>query len=237
MFAHAYQGRVGIESSAADFELFFSDLLASEDDFVLQRGSSALAGYTLDFAKAAPRLLAYKEVRYHEILPRMMALVPSLKLVGIVRDPREVIASWVGAPREFRAEWDLLAEWRDAPSKNLGQPGSWYGFERWKALAALLGQLAERFPARTRILRYEDLVADPAREADALFAWCGLAPGEQTRRFLSRSRTEDDGHAYGVLRSAARLARPLAERLPAGISDAICRDLEGTPLARYLASQ
>ena len=237
MFAHAFKGRVHAQATRQDFDAFFADLLETQDDFVLQRGASALAGYTLAFEKSTPRLLAYKEVRYHEVLPRLLEVVPHSRLLGIVRDPRDVLASWVSAPREFRAEWSLAAEWREAPSKNLGRPESWYGFERWCELTRLLEALAAKHPARVRMVRYEDLVGDPVPEVAALFHWCGLGPDDQTQRFLARSQSEDDGQTYGVLRAAAQRGARAAETLPPTILKSIVQTLEGSPLARYLSAR
>src|SRR5690606_751005 len=136
-FSHAFRGRVDAASDASTLRHFFDELLASDDDFVLQRGASALAGYELAFDKRDATHLVYKEVRFHDLLEPLLERLPELHAIGLVRDPRAVVASWSAAPREFRAEWVLQDEWREAPSKNVGHPENWYGFSRWRELANL----------------------------------------------------------------------------------------------------
>src|SRR5690606_6469057 len=161
LFSYAFKGRVGAHSSRQEFLDLFADLATTEDDFVLQRGKAALAGYQMSFPKAEPTHLVYKEVRYHGVLERMLDEVSEARLVAIVRDPRDVIGSWLKAPREFQPGWNIANEWRDALSKNAGKEENWYGFSRWKELARLFDSLAGRHPDRVLVVRYEELLAAP----------------------------------------------------------------------------
>src|SRR5690625_3598820 len=136
-FAHAFRDRVNSTSSRGELETFFTDLLDTQDDFVLQRNEARLAQREIQFQKTAATHLVYKEVRFHDLLPHLLERLPELRAVGLVRDPRAVIASWVRAPREFQADWELGDEWRNAPLKNAGQNENWYGFARWKELASM----------------------------------------------------------------------------------------------------
>lgn len=232
LFSYAFKNRVGPRSSRQEFLDFFADLVATEDDFVLQRGKAALAGYQMSFPKVTPTHLVYKEVRYHDILDRLLDEVPEARLVAIVRDPRDVIGSWVKAPREFQAEWDIAGEWRDAPSKNAGREENWYGFSRWKELAHLFDRLAGKHPRRVVIVRYEELLAEPLERVASLFSACGLQMPASTREFLAESRQRDDGAPYGVFRKAGQEASRL--HLPGEVAAEIVKELSGTPLARYL---
>lgn len=231
-FAHAFRGRIDVSTGPAGLERFFDDLLSTDDDFVLQRASLALAGYELAFDKRGITHLVYKEVRFHDLLEPLLERMPRLHAVGIVRDPRAVIASWAAAPREFRPEWCLHDEWREAPSKNGGQPENWYGFVRWRELAVLFLRLRERFPGQFSLVRYEDLVAAPGATLGGLFEACGLPMTLQVHDFLRRSRGEDDGSPYGVLRDARRTSSP---DLDASVRDAIESELRGDPAECFLA--
>src|SRR5436305_252996 len=68
LFSYAFKQRLTSTSTRREIELFFDDLLFTEDDFVLQRGAASLAGYSLEFEKAEITHLVYKEVRYHCVL-------------------------------------------------------------------------------------------------------------------------------------------------------------------------
>lgn len=230
-FAHAFRARVDAARTPEALEAILDEIAVTEDEFILQRGSAALARETLEFPKREITRLVYKEVRYHNLLPLLLQ-IPRLRGVGIVRNPLDVLASWVRAPREFRPEWRLADEWRFAPSKNQGRPAEFYGYARWKAAALLFERLQAADPARFRIVSYEALVGDPVGESAALFAFAGLPMCDQVEAFLARSTSFEDGDPYGVLRGAGGLGD--TGDLPDDIRQAVRDDLSGTPLEKHL---
>lgn len=234
-FAHAFRGRVDEASPCAQWLAFFQDLLHTSDDFVLQRGDAQLARSQPSFLKEAVTHLVYKEVRFHHLLPTLLREMPALRLVAIVRDPRDVIASWLAAPREFKPEWSVLDEWRGAPSKNTGLQENWYGFDRWVELTGLMLTLQKQYPQRMRLVRYEDLVAAPLQTLEALFTFCDLRVTPQVEQFLRDSTSQDDGETYGVHRAHDRLGihRPLPEQIERDIR----AQLQGTPLEAFLKAE
>lgn len=233
-FSYAFRGRVDAHSDAAFLHAFFSDLLATEDAFVLQVGDARLAAATPHFVKNDISHLVYKEVRFHHLLPHLLDTLPRLKVIGIVRDPRAVLASWSRAPREFDPTWSLTEQWRDAPLKNAGLEENWYGYTRWKQLAQSFLSLESRHPHRFRLVRYEELVQRPAHALRTLFDFCGLEMTPQSRQFLADSTTLGDGDAYSVFRAHGDLR---AIPIDPGIEACIAAELRGTPLQRFLCSR
>lgn len=235
LFSYAFKGALTPTSSRADVERFFAAIAATDDPFVRQVEQRARGVYPRFTTDREPRVVAYKEVRYHEVLPRLLAVDPDLRGVALIRDPRAVIHSWASAPREFRRDlgWEIAAEWRHARSKNQGRPEEWFGFERWVASSRLFLDLAERHPQRFLIVRYGDLVERTEDVVGRVFAHCGLAVGPPTRAFLdaSRSRTVDD--PYAVFRSSVD-RDAWRGRLPDAIARSIEEELAGTPLERFL---
>jgi hypothetical protein len=231
-FSHAFRGRLTARSGTDEMRRFFEDLLQTDDAFVTQTGDARLARDLPAFAKAPPTHLVYKEVRFHDLMEPILAGLPRARLIGIVRDPVQVIESWVEAPREFRREWSIASEWRAAQGKNAGLPENWYGFDRWKALARLFLDLERRYPGRFMIVRYGDLVADTVACMKKLFGFAGLSPTSQTAQFIRDSTSRDDGDPYGVHRAGQPAARM---RLPGEVRAAIVQDLAGSDLARFTA--
>jgi len=233
LFSYAFKGRLTGRSSAAEIEQLANDLLATQDDFVLQRGSARLATSTVSFAKDAATHLVYKEVRYHYVLENLLGSCPRAIGLGVIRNPCAVISSWLNAPRDFRPEWDPMSEWRLARSKNQGRAEDYYGFEKWKEIANLFHKLADRYPGRFSIIRYEELVADPPAAFERAFAVCGLATTPEVLAFLDASRAADDHDPYGVFREPG-VEQRWRDTLDPRIHQAIRNDLEHTELARYL---
>jgi len=233
-FSYAFRGRIDTGSDVASLRGFFADLLATEDEFVLQSGTASMASTTPRFAKSEITHLAYKEVRFHHLLPHMMAILPELKAIGIVRDPRAVLASWAKAPREFDPTWKLADEWRCAERKNAGLEENWYGFARWKALAEMFLRLQELYPSRFRVVRYEELVDSAQDTLRLLFAFCDIPFSVQSQQFILDSSSHDDGETYGVFRlhGATGVGPAL---LDASIANTIVSELRNTTLSLFLS--
>lgn len=232
-FSYAFRGRIDEDSSPVDVQAFFSDLLASNDPFVLQTGSARMAEKAPAFDKKDATHLVYKEVRFHSLLPHLMSVSPPMRVIGIVRDPRSVLASWARAPREFDPSWELKSEWRNAMKKNAGLEENWFGFERWKDFANLMLSLESQYPSRVRLIRYEDLVAAPLDELASLMSFCNLELDNQSLQFVKDSTSQDDGDTYGVFRRRA-LGSP-APNLSPDIGRMIVEELRSTPLFQFLA--
>jgi hypothetical protein len=234
MFSYAFKDRITGQSSAEDLDHFFKDLLITEDDFVLQRGSASLSGYCLEFPKAEVTHLAYKEVRYHDLLENLLQNCHRLSLIALIRDPRAVMHSWFNAPKEFERGWNPSDEWRYGQQKNDGKTENWYGFQRWKELAQLFLALKSAYPLRVEIVRYESLVADPVRVLSHLYQTVGLQMTRQVESFLAESRARNDDQPYGVFRSDRNTTRAWIDLLPTEISNAIESDLDGTLLQQFM---
>lgn len=234
MFSYAFKGRLDDCASAAEIGRFFDDLLETEDDFVLQRRSASLSGYSLEFPKAEITHLVYKEVRYHQLLENLLKKCPRLRLVALVRDPRAIVQSWLNAPREFDPSWRAIDEWQFGQSKNEGRPENWYGFERWKELARVFLRLQTRYPSRVDIIRYESLTSAPLRILASLFDSCGLPMTQQVEEFVPASQERDDGEPYGVFRSSRQTIVKWRESLDPRIIETILNGLEGTELQQFL---
>lgn len=110
-----------------------------------------------------PQFLVLKDPNFVRYLPILPDLVDSsAAIVAVVRDPRDIAASFVKiGQRQIAAGETSKYTKRDI------------GFICGKindSCRQLLGPL----PARTRVVRYEDFVSDPARELEALashFGW------------------------------------------------------------------
>ncbi len=201
LFSYAFKGALSPHSSRGEILQFFEAIAARSDDF-LDQTEAVRSGIYPQFEKSEPRThIVYKEVRYHHLLDNLLSQDESLRVVGLVRNPLAVLASWKQAPKEFKPEWDFLAEWRGAPSKNQGRPEEFYGFDKWLEVAESFRALAARFPDQFRLIRYHELLTEPAATVQSLFDWCEIPWNSQTEEFLQTSRGEDRRDTYSVYNS------------------------------------
>ncbi len=234
LFSYAFKSYLDENAPAERIDTFFRALATTADPFLDQQVQRERGDLPL-FAKTVPTHIAYKEVRYHHILPNLLQQDPSLRLIALVRNPLAVLASWQAAPREFRHDlgWVFADEWRTAPSKNAGRPEEFYGFDRWKASAWLFQSLAARYPERVQVVAYSALLADPEAVTRKLCVFAGLAYTGQMQQFLQSSRGETRADAYSVYRERQR-DDGWKTTLDDSIVAAIQADLAGSDLAGYL---
>jgi hypothetical protein len=235
LFSYAFKSYLTPSSTASDIEDFFHLISKREDSFLDQREARE-AGKKPRFQKSeTPQHVAYKEVRYHQILPNMLRQSPETKLVLITRNPLAVIHSWLNAPREFRRDlgWQVLDEWRYAIKKNLNRPEEYNGFERWKEATSMFVFLAAQYPNQVTLCRYEELASNPLEQTRKLFDFCGLRFTEQTTNFLNQSSGQKDPDGYSVYRSKTDIHR-WRDQLDSSIVLAVQTDLADSPLRAFL---
>ena len=236
LFAYRFKDRLHADSPPDEVLQFLQELYAVQDDpFILDEGRKKALSDFWERARHEPQpaFLVMKMVRYHHLLPLFLESVPGIRIIGIIRHPCAVINSWLQAPKEFRAGWDPFEEWRYAPQKNAGRIEEYNGFEKWKEVAFMFLELEKRHPQQFRLVRYEEVVADPEAEIDILFTFVGLSMHSQTRDFIRLSRSRHDPDPYAVLKRPERVDRWRTELDPR-IARAILDDVQGSPLERFL---
>lgn len=234
LFSYALKDFLGNEPNAARIEKFWDALLQTDDPFIHQTEKRA-DGRLPQFSKSTLTHLAYKEVRYHHLLPALMKSAPRLRAVLIVRDPRAVISSWLRAPREFRVDmgWSVEDEWRNAPSKNRNRPEEFNGYARWKDATRLFMDLNAAYPTRIALIRYRDLLECSSTAVTSIFNVCRLDMSSQTTTFLDAGSGHNPSDPYGV--DARRMCDDgWTSWLDPAIAEEIAEDLAGTDFATFL---
>jgi hypothetical protein len=99
----------------------------------------ALMAATAD--RAGARVVGEKTPEHLRHIPELLAALPGLRVICLQRDGRDVVLSLMRAP--FTHDWLRVH------------------CHRWLDAVTLAGDLAERHAERFRIVRFEDLVADP----------------------------------------------------------------------------
>jgi hypothetical protein len=179
-----------------------------------------------------PEMLAIKSTRFHHLLPRLLKHVPHAHVIGIVRDPRATIHSWLSNPLEFPSGADPSSDWRTGQCRKT-DVGEYWGFDDWKKVTLLYLELARRYPGRFHLVRYESWVADPLPNVQDTFSAVGLALHPQTEAFLCNSRSAHQEHPRAVFKHPSVASRWVGELSPS-IAAAIKSDLHGTTLASFL---
>lgn len=233
LFSYAFKDFLNPSSSRDRILEFVEAIKASDDDYIHQRIKEVYVEYPDHGLRMEVSHLVWKEVRYHHIIRNLMAEMPELRMIGLVRHPCALIDSWVRSPREFQAGWDIHQEWRHASSKNQNRPEEFNGFAKWLEVAELFQEMEALYPDRFLIVRYADLNASPVEVVKDIFSFCGLSFGKETEDFIIESRSKEGSDANSIY----RLVKPdvgWKQRLPSDISNSIIEETRAAGLERFL---
>lgn len=234
LFSYAFKSFLDENATEDKIDGFFQAIAKSQDNFLLQKDGKQ-KGLIPSFAKNTPTHIVYKEARYHHIIENMMFKDDSVKVLGIVRNPKSVLSSWIEAPKEFDKEnWDIFDEWKNAPSKNNNSKEEFYGYQKWKEVTELFLKLKDKYPDRFYLINYSQMLLNTEEEVKRIFDFLKLDFGIQTLDFLNRGQKVDlSGEAYSVFR-INQSDDKWKKSLPKEISKAIDEDLIGTQLEKFL---
>ncbi len=238
LFSYRYKHFLKLDTPTEEMKAFFKELYELEYDEFIFLGEHQLRlenGEYYNFQKQteAP-FLVMKMVRYHYLVEQFLKKIPNMKVVGIVRNPKAVINSWMKAPKEFEPDWDHLNEWKLAEKKNLGRAEEYYGFEKWKEISNNFLRFLEEYPDKFYLVKYEELVENTLEETQKMFDFCGIKVSDQVKSFINQSQSKEiESHPYSVFRKKT-VKDKWQSQLDPRIKEVIDEDLKATPLEFFL---
>jgi len=235
LFSYGHKGSLSERSSAEEVRRFFDEILRTQDAFVLM-ATEFQKSYPAFQKSIMPTHIVFKETRYLHIIENMLTQCSEVKIIGIVRNPLSVLASWMSAPKEFNPEWNINSEWRGAPSKNQNRPEEFYGFDKWKEIAESFLRFSSQFHQQFSLVRYDELNRAPPATTKKLFDFCRLEVCDQVKEFLVASKSRHDPDPYSVFRAKAS-DDCWQGVLPDEIAKQIKLELKNTPLDIFLQDE
>ena len=196
----------------------------TDDEFICQK-LQRQAG-TLPFVNKSELVthVIYKEVRYHHILENLLRVDEDLKLILLIRDPVEVINSWINAPKEFDSNWDIDKQLISAKDKNLGRKENFYGLDAWVQTTRLFEHLAKSYKKRVVLINYSTLKCRLMQTVENIFKFCNLELTNSTYSFLNESLEKKVSDPYSVFRGGKKsqitLDNKLINKITKYVSDA-----------------
>jgi hypothetical protein len=232
LFSYGHKASLSERSSAEEIRAFFDKILLTQDAFVLM-ATEFQKSYPVFQKSIMPTHIVFKETRYLHIIENMLTQCSEVKIIGIVRNPLSLLASWMSAPKEFSPEWDIISEWRGAPSKNQNKPEEFYGFDKWKESTEVFLRFKSQFSQQFLLVRYDELNGAPLDITRKVFEFCGLKVSDQVEEFLSASKSRHDPDPYSVFRAKAN-DDCWQGVLPDEIAQQIIIELQHTPLEVFI---
>ena len=224
LFSYKFKDFLDERSRKEDIDNFFSMLKATDDEFICQNSQRA-AGTLPNFQKSnLTTHVIYKEVRYHHVLENLLSQNDEIKLILLVRNPIEVMNSWVNAPKEFNKNWEVDRELVNAELKNQGRKENFYGLNAWVQTTELFERLAKSHRKRVVLIEYTTLQRNLVQTVEYLFEFCNLELTNSTYRFLNESLQKQNSDTYSVFRGGKKsqimLNDNLIKKITKHVSDA-----------------
>lgn len=224
LFSYKFKDFLDECSREEDIDNFFSMLKATDDEFICQN-SQRVAGTLPNFQKSNfTTHVIYKEVRYHHILENLLNEDEEIKLILLVRNPIEVMNSWVNAPKEFDKNWEVERELVNAELKNQGRKENFFGLDAWVQITKLFERLAKCHRERVTLINYSALQCNLTKTVEDLFRFCNLELTNSTYSFLNESLEKKVSDTYTVFRGGKqtqiKLDNKLVEKITKHVSDA-----------------
>lgn len=238
LFSYAFKSALNENSSLAEINGFYKNILQSKDDFITQKLARE-AGIKPMFVKKDITHIAYKEVRYHYVLENLLQKDPDQKVIGLVRNPLSVLSSWKKAPREFRGDlgWSFNKEWYNAEQKNENRKEEYFGYNKWKEVALLYSKLLTEFPDNFLLVNYDHLLSNINAEVTRIFNFLKLDITEQTKQFINTAGTTEVTGTYSVFRSKNCVDNAWVKNIPEDIVKKIRLDCEKNDLTEFIKRQ
>lgn len=232
LFSYEFKNRVHEDSSKSEFQQLLNEIHRTSSPFLTQEDKCLSGEYPVFKKHDITPILVIKENRYQHIIEPMMRKCRMVKLVGIIRNPKAVLNSWINLPKEFPPGSDPLKEWRYGDCKNQGHE-DFFGYYKWKEIANLYLDLHAKWPNRVFVLRYEDLVLNTKDIVKDLFLFSSIPYTTQTDSFALQSSNELPSSPYSVFKDK-RVIDKWKNGLSSYIANEIDEDLKGTRLAKFI---
>jgi hypothetical protein len=203
LHSHSFQNTLKPDSTKQQIERFFSDLKESQDPYVLRISlsddDSRQAG--LQKKTSTPKVIMFKEVHDFPSIANCVETDPSIRLIGLIRDPREVLASWIQVDKEWDSSWSIDDEWYRANKKNSEYLGNHFGLSEWIRTTTELKRLRLEYPGRVIVLKYSEVKANPQLCVKAGLDLLGLSPAPELGSFIDLTQRESSEDKYSVFRA------------------------------------
>lgn len=226
LFSYRFKNRITTESTSEDIEDFFRELYCEDKDEFLNQSDKKKSGIYPIFKEkiSDPSILSYKEAKYLYTVPLLLERCKKIKIVGIVRNPYDVLESWINAPSEFRKGWDIMDEWKFATGKNEFRPENYFGYYKWKECIKLNAEMKKKYPNNFITVRYEDLSENAIDVSKHMFSFLDMIYTDQTENFIKESQSKTVDNVYTVYRKKNEI-RKRQFYLPEEVKLKISKDL------------
>lgn len=149
--------------------------------------------------------LVWKEVRYHNIIKKLLKTHQLNNIIYIFRKPEAVINSWYDAPGEFKKNWNIYNEYFYAKKINK-KKYDYYGLFKWIKSGKEILKLNNK---KIIFICYEDLEKNPSKLIKKLFSKININYTKKINIFINKTKKRTSLEQYSIYKKKSKMKLPI----------------------------
>jgi hypothetical protein len=223
LFSYAFKNFLNNSSTKEDLELFFKKILVSEDDYLNRTDLRKIGALPELGNKELYTHVCYKEVRHINLITHLLKISDDMKFIFLIRNPIEVMNSWINTPSEFDYSWKIDEEILDAPKKNAGYEENFFGLNSWIKTTLLFKELDSKYE-NVYLINYKDLIQNTRQTIQDIFKFCNLKINKETYSFIDQSLSIQNDNPHSVFKGKKRNGLTLDKNIVKLIKDKVSKN-------------
>lgn len=202
LFSYAFKNCINKKSTKKEFKNFINNILKTNDEFCCMKSDYHTNNKKTDivrFDKEKIETVLMKHTSHHNLIETFIKLYPSIKIIGLIRDPYSVIYS------QMNAKHEKLKEWLNGKDKNQEKDENFFGFNKWLEVKKIFYKIKEKYPENIIIVNYKDLVKNTIVEIKKICNFCNLDLHKNMRESINLMNSKNEEYDYSVFKKEDNL--------------------------------
>lgn len=198
LFSYAFKNQINEDSSRKDFDDFVNNIRNTDDEFCCMKANLHTNNNNIknvSFKKDIVNTILMKNVHHHNLIETFIKLYPTIKIIGLIREPCSVIYS------QMQAKHEKLEDWLDGKDKNLNKDENFFGFNKWLEVKEIFSYIKKKYPNNIIIVNYEDLVSNTKYELDKICEFCNIYLHKNMLESIDIMKSKNDNYDYSVYKN------------------------------------
>lgn len=197
LFSYALKNCINKNSTKKEFNKFINNIKKTDDEYCCMKSDYHTNNKKTDivrFEKENIETVLMKHTSHHNLIENFIKLYPSIKIIGLIRDPCSVIYS------QMNSKHEKLKDWLDGKDKNKDEEEIFFGFNKWLEVKQIFYNIKERYPENIIIINYEDLVKNTINEIEKICKFCNLEFHKYMKNSIELMNSKNEEYDYSVFK-------------------------------------
>lgn len=197
LFSYAFKNCINKNSTQKEFNKFVDNIKETNDEFCCMKSNLHTNNKKTDilrYEKKNINTIFMKNVHHHNLIETFIKLYPSIKIIGLIRNPFSVIYS------QMNAKHEQLKYWLDGKDKNQNKEENFFGFNKWLEVKEIFYTIKEKYPDNIIIVNYEDLVKNTIVEIKKICKFCNLKIHKNMKDSIELMNSKNEEYDYSVFK-------------------------------------